>query len=89
MRTAKEILRTVAGIAIGVISGIFSAPGKGSKTHQQMKDKGDDNVERQNSKVDGLVNQGKDKFYDIKKDVKNTTANFKHNVATDSNGATL
>lgn len=66
MRTGKEILGTLAGIALGAITGIFFAPGKGSKTHQKMKAKGDDNVDKLNSKVDGFVDQGKAKSYDVK-----------------------
>ena len=35
-----------------------------------------------------LVDKGKAKYDDVKKDVKNTATNFKHNVATDFNHAT-
>ena len=56
MSTGKVVLGTVAGLAMGALAGILFAPGKGSATREQIKDKSDDYVDKLKSKVDELNN---------------------------------
>lgn len=77
MSTSKLVLGTLAGLAIGGIAGILFAPAKGSTTRKQIKDKGDDYVDKVKAKYD-----------EAKKDVKNAASNFEHDVAADFNHPT-
>jgi len=77
MSTGKVVLRTLAGLVIGAIAGILFAPEKGSTTRKQII--GD---------AENLAKKGKAKYDDVKKDVKNAAANFKHDVVADINHAT-
>jgi gas vesicle protein len=68
MKTGKVVLGTVAGLALGVIASILFAPEKGSLTRQQIKDKGDDYVDKLKSKFDDFFDSLKEKFESTKKD---------------------
>jgi len=98
MNTGKVVSGTLAGLAIGAIAGILLAPEKGSTTRKQIMDKGEDYVDGLKSltekfkstkkDAEGLVDKGKAKYDDAKKDVKNATANFKHDGTADIKHAT-
>jgi gas vesicle protein len=71
MSTGKVVLGTLAGLAIGAIAGILFAPEKGSKTRKRIMHKGEDYVDKLNSKFDEFVDSLKEKFESTKKDAEN------------------
>jgi gas vesicle protein len=77
MSKGKAILGTLAGLAIGGIAGILFAPAKGSTTRKQIKDKGDDYVDKVKTKFDGVVDSVTEKFESTKKDAENLAAKGK------------
>ena len=81
MKTGKVVLGTVAGLALGAIASILFAPEKGSVTRQQIKDKGDDFVDKLKSKFDDLFNSLTEKFESTKNDAENLAekGNAKYN----------
>lgn len=95
MSIGKIVLGTLAGVAIGAIAGVLFAPGKGSETRRQIKDKSDGYMDSVQSKFDGMVDSVTEKFQSTKNDVenlaekgKNKYKNFKNDVAADINHAT-
>lgn len=106
MSTGKVVLGTLAGLAIGAITGVLFAPEKGSTTRRKIMDKKDDYVDELKTIFDEmcdalsekfkstqndaekLVDKGKAKYDDIKQDVENTAADFKHDVEANTNHTT-
>lgn len=74
MSTGKVVLGTLAGLAIGVAAGILFAPEKGSTTRRQIRDKGDDYVDKLKSKYEKLRDSVAEKFERTKKDAENLAA---------------
>ena len=62
MNTGKVVLGTLAGLAAGAIAGILFAPEKGSATRKQIKDKGDDFVDKLQSMLDDFLDSVTEKF---------------------------
>ena len=96
MNTGKIVLGTLAGFAIGAITGILFAPEKGSTSRNRITSIGDDYVDEIKSKYDefrhsvpekfksakDLADIGKAKYDDAKKDVENGVENYKQNGPT-------
>ena len=85
MRTGKVVLGTAAGLAIGAITGILFAPGKGLSTRKQILNKGEDYADELKSftekfkstkkDVEALVDKGKAKYdHDGTADIKHATS---------------
>ena len=69
MRKFKVVaLGTLAGITIGAVSGILFAPGKGSRTRKQIKDKSHDYMNELKTKLDEFRNSIAGKFDSTKRD---------------------
>jgi len=95
MSTGKVVLGTLAGLAIGAVTGILFAPEKGSTTRRQILDKSNvyadelkskfdefrdtltEKFRRTISDVEELADDGKAKFNDAKKVVKNVTEDYR------------
>ena len=95
MNTGKVVLGALAGLAIGATAGILLAPEKGSETRKQIKDKGNDYVDGLKSKfkstkkdAEEFIERGKEKYEDVKQDVKNAATNFKHDGGAVKNATT-
>ncbi|MCA1760668.1 MAG: YtxH domain-containing protein [Bacteroidales bacterium] len=71
MSTGNVVLGTLAGLAIGAVTGILYAPQKGSTTRKQIMDKSDDYADELKSKVDEFSDSLADKVESIKKDAEN------------------
>lgn len=83
--TSKIVLGTLAGLTIGAIAGILFAPEKGSKTRKKIMDKGNDYMKDIKSTIDSVKNgaeelleEGKEKFEEVKKNVKNSLTDKQH-----------
>jgi gas vesicle protein len=88
MNSGKIVLGALAGLAAGAALGILFAPDKGSKTRAKILSKGgecaDAMKEKCNEFVDAItakadeaeqmVEKGKAKYDEVKKDVKHATA---------------
>ncbi len=79
-------LGIMAGLAIGGLSGILFAPGKGSQTRKNIMDKGDDylhrlNFEKTKKEAKREAEKAKVKYDKAKKDAKNAVSDFKHSVS--------
>ena len=62
MAKKNVILGIIAGAAAGAVAGILLAPGKGSKTRENLSKKGRDAVSNLKGKVNDLVGTASDKF---------------------------
>jgi gas vesicle protein len=77
MSTGKVILGTVAGLALGAIGSILFAPEKGSVTRKQIREKGNDYVDKLKSKLDELFDSVSEKLESTKNDAENLAENGK------------
>lgn len=71
MKTGNILLGTLAGIAIGAIAGILFAPGKGSETRNQIRDEGNNYVDKIKSKFDEFRDSFAEKVGSTKNDAEN------------------
>ncbi len=72
MSTGKKVvLGSLAGLAIGAIAGILTAPEKGSTTRKQIKEKGNDYMNKLKSKSGEFSDSLKEKFESTKNDAEN------------------
>lgn len=71
MNTAKVVLGTVAGLAVGGILGILFAPEKGSVTRKQILNKGNDYADDLKTKYNGMAETLKEKFQAVKNEAEN------------------
>jgi gas vesicle protein len=84
MKTSKVILSLVAGIAAGAAAGaamgILYAPDKGTETRRKLSQKSDELKDNLKQKFEGvkedasdLLEKGKSKMYEAKKDINSAT----------------
>jgi gas vesicle protein len=84
MKTSRVILSLVAGIAAGAAAGaamgILYAPDKGEETRRKLSQKGEELKDNLKQKFEGvkedaadLLEKGKSKMYEAKKDINSAT----------------
>jgi gas vesicle protein len=65
MKNNQFVLGLLAGVAIGVLTGVLFAPEKGSKTRKKMKLKFEDYAGELKQKFDSFSDTVKHKFSDL------------------------
>jgi gas vesicle protein len=63
--TGKIVVAVAAGIAVGAISGVLFAPGKGSETRKKINEQG----EKFAGDLKDTIRKGKEKFNDLKEGI--------------------
>ncbi|AEL27519.1 YtxH domain-containing protein [Cyclobacterium marinum] len=69
MKSAKIILGTLAGVAIGVQIGLLIAPEKGKTTRKKLSKKGEGYLKEVNSQFDHLVKGVNEKLDKMNKNI--------------------
>ncbi len=66
MNSGKVVLGTLAGFALGAITGILFAPEKGSVTRKKILDKGEEYAEDFKLKMNGVLESLENKYASVK-----------------------
>jgi gas vesicle protein len=74
MKSGKVLLGVLGGIAVGALLGILFAPDKGSRTRQQIIDKGEDFTDSLKQKYDKAVNTVTKKYESAMKEAEDITS---------------